>query len=101
MLANLRKAVWRSASHRTPKDSLLDAKTCVRPRLRRIGESRKSWTEAGRRRRWCTRSPPFVYGGPKWPPCNYCFARREDEFPQLVTLFGRAILSEHFSCFGN
>ncbi len=21
--------------------------------------------------------------------------------PQLVTLFGRAILSEHFSCFGN
>jgi hypothetical protein len=28
-------------------------------------------------------------------------ARREGEFPQLVTLFGRAILSEHFSCFGN
>src|SRR5207237_566902 len=45
MLANLRKAVWRSASHRTPKDSLLDAKTCVRPRFRRIGESRKRWTE--------------------------------------------------------
>ena len=32
---------------------------------------------------------------------NYCFARRENEFRQLVTLFGRAILSEHFSCFGN
>src|SRR4029077_18182897 len=44
MLANLRKAVWRSASHRTPKDLLLDAKTCVRPRFRRIGESRKCWT---------------------------------------------------------
>jgi hypothetical protein len=28
-------------------------------------------------------------------------ARREDEFPQLVTLCGRAILSEHFACFGN
>src|SRR6266403_4073300 len=40
MLVNLRKAVWRSASHCTPKDSLLDAKTCVRPRFRRIGESR-------------------------------------------------------------
>jgi hypothetical protein len=25
----------------------------------------------------------------------------QNEFPQLVTLFGRAILSKHFSCFGN
>jgi hypothetical protein len=42
-----------------------------------------------------------LYWRPKWPPYNYCFARRKNEFPQLVTLFGRAILSEHFSCFGN
>ena len=40
-------------------------------------------------------------GGRNGRPTIIAFARRDDEFLQLVTLFGRAILSEHFSCFGN
>jgi hypothetical protein len=40
-------------------------------------------------------------GGQNGRPAIIASRGVENEFPQWVTLFGRAILSEHFSCFGN
>ena len=88
------------ASHRTPKDSLLDAKTCVRPRFRRIAESRKCWTEARRLEGGAHEARRLFIGGQNGRPAIIA-SRGVRTSSRNWFLFGRAILSEHFSCFGN